>query len=150
MECSDLRKLISEELDGEIREGDRDLLGRHLDSCEGCREFRESLLEMSALHREMVEVEAPSTILSAVMAATEEQEAEETRKWWFRIPVPAAAVLVMLLGIGIGVFLTEAFTPAAVNGQADVLELEYLDEYPPESVGEVLLSVAEGGGDEQQ
>lgn len=150
MECNDIRNLISKELDGEIQEREREFLRRHLDSCEECRELRESFLEVSTLHREMIELEAPLAILPAVMAVFEEREPEVARKWWLRIPVPAMTVLVMLLGIGIGGFLIDAFTPTEVNGQADVLELEYLDEYPPESIGEVLLSEAEGGGDEQR
>jgi predicted anti-sigma-YlaC factor YlaD len=148
MECSDVRKLISRKLDGEIQKRERELLGQHLDSCEGCREFHESALELYALHREMAELEAPPAILPAVMAAFEEREPVAARRWWLGIPVPAMAVLVMIVGVAIGGFLIDALTPTEVNGQADVLELEYLDEYPPESIGEVLLSDAEGGGDE--
>jgi predicted anti-sigma-YlaC factor YlaD len=145
VECNDARKYISKELDGELQQRERELLRRHLDSCEGCRTFRDSVLEVTVLHRGMAEVEAPPALLPAVMAAFEEHEPAAARKWWLGIPVPAISVLALLLGISIGGFLIDAFTPAGANGQADVLELEYLDEYPPQSIGEVLLSNAEGG-----
>ncbi len=148
MDCSDFHKMISREVDGEIGLADRQFLERHLRECEDCREYRESFLETFSLHREMVEVQPPSSILPAVMTAVRGAERKDWMQGWLRIAVPSAAALIVLLGLRVGGFLTEVLAPAGIEEQTEVLELEYLEEYPPDSVGDLLITIAKGDGDE--
>ncbi|MCK4349827.1 MAG: hypothetical protein KAX13_03160, partial [Candidatus Krumholzibacteria bacterium] len=60
-----------------------------------------------------------------------------------------AAVLVVFLGLLAGGRLAEMIGPVNGNGQTDVFGLEYLEELPPGSIGELILADSEGGnGDE--
>jgi hypothetical protein len=64
--------------------------------------------------------------------------------------VPAAAAAAAVLGIWIGGLIRESYTPKSVESRADVLELKYLDEFPPGSLSEVLMASNEGGGNGQR
>ena len=148
MDCSDFHRMISREIDGEIGMTDRLALDRHLEECDACREYRESLLETFHLHSEMALAQPPSSILAGAMAAVEGSAGKGWMQGWLRIAVPAAAALTVLLGLRVGGFLTETFAPPDTGEHVEVLELDYLGEYPPGSVGDILITVAEGDGDE--
>ncbi len=150
MDCSNYRTMISRELDGEIEREEREALDRHVETCPDCREFRAALIETFTIHRQLGEVEPPATILPAVLAEVERPERVGWFRGWLRVAVPAAAALVMLLGFQIGDLLTETLASGDMNEQAEVLELDYLDEYPPGSLGDALALAVEGGEDDER
>ena len=147
MDCDGFRKMISMELDGELADADRAVLERHVGTCADCRAFREMLVETVSIHRSLADVSPPPSIVPAVMAAVEEPERAWWVRGWLKVAVPAAAVIV-LLGLQAGGFMMEVFSTGPQGDDVAIVELEYLDGYPPDSVGDVLVAALEGGGDE--
>ena len=151
MKCSDVRKEISRELDGMLDERELSSLARHLESCDACREFRAVLAELHSLHRDAEVLDPPISLLTSIMDAVEERSAGRT--WthgWLRFALPAAAAVVLFLGILAGSNLTEMFLPSNGTDAAEVFGLEYLEEHPPGSVGELMLAGAEGGVEDER
>jgi anti-sigma factor RsiW len=149
MKCSDIRKEISRELDGELEQSSAEALALHLETCEDCCSYRESMLQLFSLHSGLEEAEPPLRLLPSVMSALEGSARRDRSSWWFRFAVPAAAVLVIFLGLLAGGRLAEMIGPVNGNGQTDIFGLEYLEELPPGSIGELILADSEGGnGDE--
>jgi anti-sigma factor RsiW len=150
MKCSDMKKEISRELDGELEQPRAEALAAHLETCEDCRDYRASMQQLYFLHSGLVEVEAPFLLLPSVMSALEESARRDRSSWWLRLAVPAMVALVLFLGVLVGGRLAEMVGPVNGNGQADVFGLEYLEELPPGSIGELMLADSEGGnGDER-
>jgi predicted anti-sigma-YlaC factor YlaD len=148
MDCRDFRKMLSREIDGEIDHAEEASLAAHLEVCESCRRARAVLREATALHRDLVELEPPLSLANDVMASIVEPERRGRLTGFFRVAVPIAAAVVLVLGIYAGIFLGDLITQPGVNGNLAVLELEYLDEFPPGSAGDVIMTATEGGDDE--
>ena len=150
MKCSDMRRESSRELDGELEQSRAEALATHLGTCEECRSYRESMQQLYSLHEGLVEAEPPAGLLPSVMSELEQPARRDRSGWWPRFAVPAAAALVVFLGVLAGGRLAEMASPVNGNGQTDVFGLEYLEELPPGSIGELILADSEGGnGDEQ-
>ena len=150
MKCSETRRDISRELDGELEPSRAEALATHLEACEDCRSYRESMQRLFSLHSGLEEAEPPSMLLPSVMSALEQPARRDRSSWWLRFAVPAAAALVVFFGLLAGGRLAEMVGPVNENGQTDLFGLEYLEELPPGSIGELILADSEGGkGDER-
>ncbi|MGD1049007.1 MAG: zf-HC2 domain-containing protein [Candidatus Krumholzibacteriaceae bacterium] len=150
MDCGEFRKMISRRIDGAIESDGCPELDRHLDSCARCRRFAELSLAGLAIHRSMTEVDPPRFMVSSIMAAVEARPGTEWRRGWLRFAVPAAAAAAAVLGVWIGGLIRESYAPKSVESRADILELKYLDEFPPGSFGDIMMASNEGGGDGQR
>jgi predicted anti-sigma-YlaC factor YlaD len=149
MDCRKFRKMISRMLDGELDESERkNLLEEHLGSCEECRRFAEISSTALAMHRSMASADPPGSLLPSILAAVEVKPRRGWMRGWLGMAVPAAAAV--FIGFWIGGLVHESFMPARASVRTDVLELSYLDEYPPGSLGAVIMTSNEGGGDEQR
>ncbi len=150
MKCQDFRKMISRTLDGAVERAKHEDLERHLASCSGCRAFQEVCLTGFSMHRSVQEADPPPSLLPSILAVV----AVRSRGGWvrgsFRFGLPAAAAAAALLGFWIGGLMHESYGPESAENHADVLELKYLDEYPPGSFGDILTASYQGGGDEQR
>ena len=149
MDCHDFKKLISRELDSEISDSDRRALDSHVEACDGCRDFKASLARTFSIHRGLRDAAAPPSIVPVVIAAVEREEPVRRAPWWRRIAVPAAAAIVLFAGALSGNFLVDAFVASNGLETAETLELDYFEEYPPGSVGDILIAAAEGDGNGQ-
>ena len=149
MDCSDYQRLLSREIDGEIDSSQGAVLEAHLEGCESCRRVRDALREMYTLHRELGELEAPRSLVRGVMDHVARPRRRSRFAGLVRAAVPVAAAAVLVLGIFAGMFLAELYERPGIDQQLAVLELEYLDEYPPGSMGDLFMEVTEGGGDER-
>jgi len=149
MDCRNFRRLISRELDGAFDGAGRADLDSHLASCAGCRRFRDLSLAGLSMHRSVKEADPPLSLLSSILAAVEVGPRRRRMRGWLGVALPAAAAAV-LFGVWIGGLMHESYAPASAGNQTDVLELTYLDEYPPGSMGDILMTSNEGGGDEQR
>jgi predicted anti-sigma-YlaC factor YlaD len=148
MDCRKFRTMISRELDGALDGAGRGELDAHLAVCEACRRFRELSLAGLSAHRSARDAEPPASLLPSILAAV---EVAPRRRWtggWLRLAVPAAAAAAVVFGVWIGGLMRETYAPAVAGSQTDVLELTYLDEYPPGSMGEILMASNGGGEDE--
>jgi anti-sigma factor RsiW len=150
MKCGDMRRDISRQLDGELERSRAEELERHLEACESCRSFQAEMLSIYSLHEGLAESDAPSTLLPGVMSTLEETRQRSRARWWYRLALPAAAALVMFLGVLAGGRIAEMVGPADGNGQADVFGLEYLEEMPPGSIGELMLADSEGSESDER
>ena len=151
MKCSDVRKEISRELDGVLNEEELSALARHLQSCDACREFSAAFAELHSLHREAEALDPPISLLPSIMDAVEEHGTGRT--WthgWLRFALPAAAAVVLFLGIMAGGSLMEMLLPSNGTDVTEVFGLEYLEEHPPGSVGELMLAGVEGGVEDER
>lgn len=150
MDCRKFRVMVSRELDGALDGAGRADLESHLASCAGCRRFRDISLAGLSMHRSMREADPPLSLLPSILAAVEVGPRWEWMRGWLRVAVPAAAAAAVVAGVWIGGLMRESYAPASAGSQADVLELTYLDEYPPGSMGDILMTSNGGGGDEQR
>lgn len=148
MECSKYRRMVSRELDGEIDAAGKSDLEGHLASCERCRSFRATSREAFSIHRAAVTAVPPPQLVGSILAAVESRP----RMGWIGarlgFAMSAATVAVAALGFWIGAAVHESYVPKVAAISTDVLELSYLDEYPPGSFGDILTASFEGGGDE--
>jgi anti-sigma factor RsiW len=149
MECSGYQRLISRMIDGECDDVERESVDVHLRECERCRAFFASMRDVNALHRGLGETSPPLTLTARVMAAVEQPERRSRFAGLMRAAVPVAAAAVLILGFYAGSCLVALYGQPVSNGRLAALELEYLDEYPPGSVGDVVMTATEGGNDVQ-
>jgi hypothetical protein len=90
---------------------------------------------------------SPRLVASICAAALESREARAARGW-LRFALPAAAAAVFVLGFWVGSLMHERYgggSASSLASGAAGLELEYLDEYPPGSFGDILAASYEGG-----
>ncbi len=150
MKCSEIRRAISRELDGELERSRVEDLEKHLETCDECRGYRASMQRIYSLHSRLAEAEPPSRLHGNVMSSIEEPAGRVRSNLWFRFAVPAAAALVMFLGFLAGERIAEMVGPENGNGQNDVFGLEYLEELPPGSIGELMLADSDGGESDER
>ena len=148
MDCREYRRIVSRELDGPVDETERASLERHMESCPACRRFREVALAASSMHRRIVEVAPPADLASSIVARAARRRERAWLRGWLRFAIPAAAAAAVI-GVWLGGALTQHLAPSTGSSRTDVLELEYLDEYPPGSMGD-LLAVSDGGGNNER
>jgi hypothetical protein len=142
--------MISRRIDGAIENAECCELDRHLGSCARCRGFAELSMAGLTIHRSVTDVDPPRSLVPSIMAAVEARPGTEWRRGWLRFGVPAAAAAAAVLGIWIGGLIRESYTPKSVESRADVLELKYLDEFPPGSLSDILRASNDGGGNGQR
>lgn len=150
MDCRKFRRMVSRELDGALDGAGGEDLGTHLALCAGCRRFRDLSRAGLSVHSSVTEVDPPSSLLPSILAAVEVGPRRGWMHGWLRVAVPTAAAAAVVFGVWIGGFMHESYAPARAGNQTDVLELTYLDEYPPGSLGDILMTSNGGGGDEQR
>ncbi|MDD4857931.1 MAG: zf-HC2 domain-containing protein [Candidatus Krumholzibacteria bacterium] len=150
MECRKFRRMISRRLDGAIDSAALEELESHLASCEKCRRFEKLSLSGLSMHRTARELDPPPSLLPSILEAVEARRREGWVGEWLRFAVPAATAAAVVLGVWIGGLIRESYVSKVTQNQTDVLELKYLDEYPPGSFGYILMASSEGGGDGQE
>lgn len=150
MDCRKFRTMVSRELDGALDGAGRGDLDSHLASCAGCRRFRDLSLAGLSIHRSVGETDPPPSLFPSILAAVEVGPRWGWIHGWLKVAVPAAAATAAVFGVWVGGLMHESYVPATVESQTDVLELTYLDEYPPGSLGDILMTSNGGGGDEQR
>lgn len=150
MECREFRKMVSRRIDGAIENAECSELDRHLDSCARCRRFAELLLSGLAIHRSATDVDPPRSRVPSIMAAVEARTGTGRMRGWLRFAVPAAAAAAAVLGVWIGGLIRESYAPKSVESRADVLELKYLDEFPPGSLSDILMASNDGEANGQR
>jgi len=148
MDCREYRRIVSRELDGSVEETEGASLERHMESCPACRRFREAAFAAASLHRRIIEVAPPADLASSIVARAARRREGAWLGGWLRFAIPAAAAAAVI-GIWLGGVLTQHFASGTGSSRTDVLELEYLDEYPPGSMGD-LLAVSDAGGSNER
>lgn len=138
-------------LDGEAGGGDRGEFDRHLNGCAECARLFSELRILAAVHAGLGGVAPPEGMTERIVAASRAARGRAASsgagRRWVAI-VAAAAAAVFLLGIYAGSFISRSYLQAAGPRYAEVTGLEYLDDYPPASLGEAM-EVASGGAKDE-
>jgi hypothetical protein len=150
MDCRKFRRMVSRQLDGALDGAGAKDLDSHLSSCAGCSRFKDLSLAGLSIHRSAKEADPPPSLFPSILAVVEVGPRWRWMHGWLRVVVPAAATAAAVFGVWIGGLMHESYAPATAGNQTDVLELTYLDEFPPGSLGDILMTSSEGGGDEQR
>ena len=150
MDCGEFRRLASREADGALDAAGRERLDRHVASCEECMRFHAAAVGGVLMHRRAAEISPPPYLVSRIMAAATAEPKGARFRGWIKVAFPAAATATAILGMWIGGLLIDRLTPVDTQSPTDVLELQYLNEYPPGSVGEILMASNGGGGNERK
>lgn len=144
MDCTESRRMISRLIDGEIEEEERDRLLRHLEGCMECSGFHRFLCDLGSVHADLEEADPPGEMLGSIL---EMAEGRGRIAGWKKMMVYAAAAVIILTGAGIGSFLAPRDDASGDEEFVGIEEIRYLDPYPPGSIGEKLLEMAEGEAD---
>ncbi|HEM46990.1 MAG TPA: hypothetical protein ENO23_08085 [Alphaproteobacteria bacterium] len=144
MDCTDYRRMITLREDGELVLKQLVTLEEHLSACADCRAFAAAVSDVTALHASLGEASPSPGLLDDVMAAIGEPRRSGMLTGWLRVAVPAAAAIVLFAGVLAGTMIgRETFAPVDITDASS--GLEYLEPYPPGSVGEALAPALEGG-----
>ncbi|WKZ33912.1 MAG: zf-HC2 domain-containing protein [Thermodesulfobacteriota bacterium] len=164
MDCKSAKDLLSEHLDGLAGDGVRKGLVEHLGSCPGCAEEARVHAAVRDALRSAPRFSAPPGFASGVMERIRDEGLDagnEGAFGWFRaMPLrlkfaeAAAAAFVMALGIySAGVLSDNLFSSGAENAALEQsysslvasVQPEDLGPVPPESLGDIYLSIKENG-----
>lgn len=148
MECEKCRRMISRELDGAAAAFEKAEVERHIASCNSCASFLRTSRAAFAVHRSFAEVAPPISLLPSILAAVEARPKAGFIPGRLRFAMSAAAIAAAVLGFWIGGMVHESYVPKSTASAEDILGLDYLDEYPPGSFGNILMASNRGGEDE--
>jgi predicted anti-sigma-YlaC factor YlaD len=113
MRCAKARKLISDELDGLLTPNKKEALQLHLESCPGCREFRQDLAAIVEKAMSLPSLEPSPSSWNDISASVGQSEREERasfgkQKSWQAVLQPvglryalAAALTLLVISGGI-------------------------------------------------
>lgn len=150
MDCGKCRLLISREIDGIATPAESSAAARHVDSCASCASFRELARRSVAIHRALPSRVPSARLVASICAAAAGARVVPWPGRWLRFALPAAAAAVFILGFWVGNLMRERYggeeASTLAAGAAAGLELEYLDECPPGSFGNIFAASYEGGG----
>jgi predicted anti-sigma-YlaC factor YlaD len=147
MDCRRFRGLAGRMIDGEAGSAEAGAFERHLGACPGCERYYAGLRALAALHAGLREIEPPAGMTDRIVAASRAKARPASGAAW-RVAVAAAAGAVVLLGIYAGSIISRSYLEAPAPTYAEVTGLEYLDDYPPASLGEAI-EVAAGGAEDE-
>lgn len=127
--------------------GERAAIEKHIRTCRECAALIADQELPVRLHARLGRIEPPAGMTGRIVDAA--WEIDRRRGLARAALVAAAAALVVLLGIGAGSLIVRShFAGAREGGYAAYTGLEYLDVYPPDSIGEAIQLAAGGEADE--
>lgn len=141
MRCDKARKLASLP-GGSPREVDM-----HIRACPACLEWLRAVSAIDEIHRSLPVLEAPEGLTGRILDQVAETGQESGRGTW-KFLVSAAAAAFVALGIYAGSLIGDSMLGPPEPHYSAMTGLEYLEAYPPESVGEALDLAARGEQDE--
>jgi anti-sigma factor RsiW len=135
-DCKEIREKLSAFIDGEIASPERSLIEKHLHQCPACQEEEASLRRISGL-LDSVREEIPSLTFAskAVHRAAAWERCAYVKEYLIR---PAAAYALSVLSL--------AFNHAAGKRRYPAYRyLRNFDDFPPESLSSIYVTLVEGG-----
>jgi anti-sigma factor RsiW len=161
MDCTKARELFAEHIDGELKGSAKDALESHLVSCANCAGVFKGLVEAASAARSAPRFRAPEGFALRVMDEIRSLDEETPFLSWLwsmppylKLAQAAAAAAVVFIGVYSAGFLSgklNAPPVAGSNGEASLVasvSAEYLDPVPPDSMGEMYLSIEENGNEQ--
>ena len=155
MECKKVKEKLSAFMDNELKDNDRLKIDQHLAVCSFCMQEAKLLAQTWSALEVWEKMEVPDDFETRFWQRIREREQKELPikgliRSIVRIPVPAAAVIILVVGLILGNYLGNILYPKETKpsndkvvalGKNDVLYLDTFDDLPPESVGNVYISL---------
>ena len=157
MDCQKARELFTEQIDGALTGGAKGELEGHLASCASCTCAFTGLVEAREAAIGARRFNAPEGFAFRVMEKIRTLDDDPGLLSWLwsmpsylKLAQAAAAAAVVFMGVYSAGFLSGKIvgTGVAGNGEASLVasvSTEYLDPVPPDSMGEMYLSIEENG-----
>jgi predicted anti-sigma-YlaC factor YlaD len=145
MRCKKAKELISPYMDGELSEGEREMIESHMKDCGNCRAEFEEIQHLHNLFAGTERFNAPYGFSTRILANRE----TKTRRKELLVPLFArfAGVVAVLMIIGIGIvsgrFIGRSFSFQKAGNIAAFFSLDIFNATPPDSVGGVYLAMTE-------
>ncbi len=156
MKCSQIRKMISPYVDGELGPEEKKMFESHLPDCPGCTKELEATESVHRLFASPERFEAPLGFAARVMARIEEREQARSSFWGFftlqpaflRVVEVAFALVIFLIGAFSGNLLMTGRTAGQAPTVQESFSLDLFQAAPPDSVGGIYMRLA-GVADER-
>lgn len=120
MTCGDVRKRLSEHLEGDLEPEEAESIGAHLSSCERCRGEAEELSKTIRSVAKLLSVEPPPGFSARVMTEVREIQNKKRGSFWSRlflpspIRIPAQLTALFIVGV-IGIVIYQGISPLPVK-----------------------------------
>lgn len=155
MECKKVKEKLSAFIDNELKESNRVKIEQHLADCPFCMQEAKLLAQAWNALEVWDKMEVPDNFEIRFWQRVRKREEKKLSiqkliRSIVRIPVPAAAVIILVVGLILGNYLGNILYPKETKpsgdkvialGKNDVLYLDTFNDLPPESVGEVYISL---------
>ncbi len=143
MKCYFDRNLILRVADGEASRDEKAGVEEHLSQCSTCSRFYRLLNRMNQIHRDMAEQDPPARLfLSVIEQVKKYRRRIRAHNRLIRVAVPVFSVLIVILSVKVGTLISTILN-CDNSKHAEALKLEYLDEHPPNSAGDIFTTVME-------
>jgi anti-sigma factor RsiW len=151
MKCSQIRKMISPFVDGELGPDENKVFTSHLAGCPTCRKELEETESVHSLFTSTERLEAPLGFATRVMACIEEREQVSSSFWGFFTHQPvflravevAFALVIFMIGAISGNMLVVDRISVRQSTVQESFSLDLFQAAPPGSVGGIFGSLAE-------
>jgi anti-sigma factor RsiW len=125
MKCSQVRKNLSAFLDGQGVAGERAGIREHLDHCDECRQYAETLQGVSDAFELIRDIDVPPHFLTHIRQRNAEETSPERTRWsvplWIRrVALPAGVAFGIALSALIGTSLGRAVYGWRANGRTGI------------------------------
>lgn len=155
MECKKVKAKLSAFMDNELKDNKRLKIEQHLTDCPLCMQEAKLLAQTWSALDVWERMEVPHNFETRFWQRVREREEKKLSiqkliRSIVRIPVPAAAVIILVTGLILGDYLGNILYPKETKlsadkvialGKNDILYLDTFDDLPPESVGNVYMSL---------
>ena len=149
MECRIVRNMLSEYIDDELTQEQKEGVNLHLGECEACQNELKELLAVHKLFAATERFTAPHGFSARVMAHVEERR-ESIWSSFFARPVflkaveVAFALIIVIIGFISGNALTSHRPPESASTSAEIRQSFALDAFeaaPSGSIGSIYVSM---------
>ena len=155
MECKKVKEKLSAFMDNELKDNERLKIDQHLADCPFCLQEAKLLAQTWSALEVWEKMEVPHNFETRFWQRVREREEKKLSiqkliRSIVRIPVPAAAAIILVTGLILGNYFGNILYPkekklsgdkVVALGENDVLYLDSFDDLPPESVGNVYISL---------
>jgi anti-sigma factor RsiW len=142
MKCPQVRKMLSQYMDGELNPDEKKDFDSHIQSCASCRERLEETRALHGLFASAERFPAPYGFATRVLANLEEKGGSRLRSllsirpFFLRTAQVAFALVVMIIGITSGnLLLAKRTAPIGQTAVQETFSLDLFQATPPDSIG---------------
>lgn len=155
MECTQMKKMISPYMDGELKLDARKAFDSHIQSCAACKKALEETLALHQLFASGKRFSAPYGFATRVLASLEEKQGSRLlglpamKPFFLRAAQVTFALVVMTIGIVSGnLLLSERINHISQTTIQETFSLDLFQAMPADSIGGAYVTLM-GAGNER-